>query len=132
MRSRRGAGKRVRGAFLAFVMTAVAVFAAPTPSMADGDLYFVGCEGSYASCLIGTKVGLPSGQCMTASASYGSTQVCIEYSGDYVYVRDGLADGRSAMARIDSELGLAYRYCRNTQGAGTWVRCNFDWSEAGR
>ncbi|MEQ4305380.1 hypothetical protein ABNF97_29035 [Plantactinospora sp. B6F1] len=115
------------------MVTAVGVFAAPTPSMADGDLYFVGCEGAYASCQTGVKVSYPVGVCTTAPAStYGATIVCVEYDGDYVYVKDNDADGRSAMARIDSERGLAYRYCRNTHGAGSWARCNFNWSEAGQ
>jgi len=38
MRSRAGAGRRVRAALLAQVATAVAVFATPTASMASGDL----------------------------------------------------------------------------------------------
>lgn len=47
MRFRVGARQWVRTALLALVATAVTVFATPAPSMADGDLYFVGCEGSY-------------------------------------------------------------------------------------
>ncbi|MEJ3746138.1 hypothetical protein WEI85_22970 [Actinomycetes bacterium KLBMP 9797] len=120
-----------RAGVLALVLTAVAVFAAPPPSMAAGDLYFVGCEGSYASCQTGVEVAGPVGVCRTTGSAYHSTQVCIDYNGDYVYVRDGQVDDRSAMARIDSELGLAYRYCRNPYGYNSWARCNFDWSEAG-
>ncbi|SCL44543.1 hypothetical protein GA0070606_0339 [Micromonospora citrea] len=127
-----GRSRRGQAAALALVATAVAVFVAPKPSMAGGDPYFVGCESSSASCQTGVKVAGPVGVCMTESATYASTSVCLDYNGDHVYVRDGSADGRSAMARIDSERGLAYRYCRNTHGHGSWARCNFDWSEAGR
>ncbi|WP_435124440.1 hypothetical protein [Micromonospora tulbaghiae] len=130
-RSQLAVNRRIRGGLFALAMTAVAVFAAPTPSLASGDLYFVGCEGSYASCQTGVRVSLAEGVCTGASASYGATIVCVDYNGDYVYVKDNDADGRSAMARIDSERGVAYRYCRNTHGAGSWARCNFDWSEAG-
>lgn len=130
-RSRLSANRPVRAGLLALVVTAVAVFAAPKPSMASGDQYFVSCDASWSSCQTGVKVSYPVGVCDTVSAYYGSTIVCIEYNGDYVYVKDNDADGDSAMARIDSEYGVAVRYCRNPHGAGSWARCNFDWSESG-
>ncbi|GAA4260809.1 hypothetical protein [Dactylosporangium darangshiense] len=124
--------KVFRAGFVALVVTAIAVFAAPTPSMAGGDQYFVACEGVWASCQTGTKVAGPVGVCLMADAYYHSTIVCIDYDGDYVYVKDNKADGQSAMARIDSDRGdVLTRYCRNTHGNGTWARCNFNWSEAG-
>lgn len=34
------------------------------------------------------------------------------------------------MAYVWSGEGVEVRYCRNNQGYGTWVKCNFDWVEA--
>ncbi|TDB78806.1 MULTISPECIES: hypothetical protein [unclassified Micromonospora] len=65
------------------------------------------------------------------TAYYHSTIVCVDYSGDYVYVKDNDADSYSGLAYIWSQYGVADRYCRNTHGNGTWARCNFDWSEDG-
>lgn len=130
--ARLGSSRRIRAGLLALAVTAVTVFATSTPSMAGGDLYFVGCESASASCQTGVKVSYPAGVCTTAGAYYGSTIVCVDYYGDYVYVKDNHADGFAAMAYIESEYGLRDRYCRNPHTAGTWARCNFDWSESGR
>ncbi len=127
--SRLGLGRRLRGGLLALVVTAVAVFAAPTPSMAAGDNYFISCDAAFSSCQTGKKVSSPAGVCGIASAYYGSTIVCVDYYGDYVYVKDNKADGYAAMAVIESDRGIAYRFCRNPHGNGSWAKCNFDWSE---
>ncbi|MEV0730993.1 hypothetical protein [Polymorphospora sp. NPDC050346] len=66
----------------------------------------------------------------TCGTGYGSTRICIDYDGDYVFVYDGEADGGSGLAEIYSSSGsYDFRYCRNAHGAGTWARCNFDWPE---
>ncbi|WP_346534350.1 hypothetical protein [Micromonospora sp. DPT] len=131
-RSRFGSSRRFRAGLLALAATIVTVFAAPTPSMADGDQYFVSCEASWASCQTGVKVSYPTGMCDTVSAWAGATIVCIDYGGDHVYVKDNDADGSSAIAKIESEFGVSSRFCRNPYGAGSWAACNFNWSEAGQ
>ncbi|GAA3483060.1 hypothetical protein GCM10018966_075920 [Streptomyces yanii] len=51
---------------------------------------------------------------------------------DYVYVRDGQAEGHVAIGKIVAMEGsIATRYCRNPDGYGTWAKCNFDWAESG-
>jgi hypothetical protein len=121
----------IRTGVLALVATAVAVFAAPTPSLADGDDYYFGCPVSTYSCQTGVKITLPAGECDTSTAATGSTIVCVDYSGDYVYVKDTSADSHSALAWISSDAGGVHdRLCRNPHGKGTWAKCNFDWSEA--
>ncbi|WP_189047283.1 hypothetical protein [Micromonospora sonchi] len=69
---------------------------------------------------------------MTTSLAYAYTSVCIDYDGDYVYVKDGKADGYAAMALVYSANGVNTRLCRNNHGNGTWAKCNFNWAEAGR
>lgn len=118
-----------RGAVLV-AAAMVAVFGLPAAAMAE-DNYYKTCEYDYASCQTGVAAGLVEGQCMTASLSYGSTSVCVDYDGDYVYVRDGRADGYAAIGYVGSANGVSDRFCRNNHGYGTWVRCNFDWVEAG-
>lgn len=121
--------------FVALVITATTVVAAPAPSMAAGDNYHYECAYSWASCQTGVVVGAPSGlPCKSASAGWGYTTVCVQYDGDYVYVKDRDADGNSAMGQIysDSANGsITYRSCRNPNGVDSWVRCNFNWSESG-
>jgi hypothetical protein len=125
--------RAVRAGLLAIVFTVAAVFALPTPGMAANYLYE--CEYSWASCQEGVLVSAPSGlPCGTTSTIFHSTTVCIGYDGDYVYVRDGEADGDSAIASIQNSSdgsSVTYRSCRNKEGVGTWVRCNFNWSESG-
>src|SRR5581483_9574456 len=109
--------KAVRAGGLALAATAVAVFANPTPSLAGGDQYFISCEAVWASCQTGTKVAGPVGECLGTSGAYNSTIVCVDYDGDYVYVKDGKADGYPAMAVIDSDRGnVLTRFCRNNHG----------------
>lgn len=117
-----------RGAVYTLAASMVAVFALPAAAMAE-DNYYKTCGQSNVSCQTGVTAGLVEGECMTTSAALASTSVCVDYSGDYVYVRDGKADGYAAMAYIWSEEGVEVRYCRNNQGYGTWVKCNFDWVE---
>jgi hypothetical protein len=61
-----------------------------------------------------------------------TTPVDLKYDGDYVYVRDGQADGHAAIAEIAGGDGnVVTRFCRNPYGYGTWAECNFDWTESG-
>jgi hypothetical protein len=58
------------------------------------------------------------------------TTAAVKAVGDYVYVRDLCADGKSAVGRVWSPTGATdVRICRNSLGAGTWARCDFDWPE---
>jgi hypothetical protein len=106
------------------------VFGVPSAAMAEAN-YYADCELERVICAYGTEVGLPQGVCMTASATYGRTQVCVDYDGDHVYVRDGDADGHGAAAIVYSDNGVAHRWCANNKGYGTWVHCNFNWVEEG-
>jgi hypothetical protein len=109
----------------------VAVFAMPSSAMAE-EYYFQDCELERVTCQFGVEVAGPIGQCMTANAAHGKTQVCIQYDGDYVYVKDGDADGYGAAALVLSEFGdINMRWCANRHGYGSWVRCNFNWREDG-
>jgi hypothetical protein len=124
--------RMVRAGFLAMVVTVIAVFAAPTPSMAAGDNYLDQCDAAWVSCQTGVRVSGPTGVCATAGADFHFTKVCVDYSGDYVYVLDLYSDGYSAMALIESQRGSTLsRFCRNPNGLNTWARCNFDWREDG-
>ncbi|WP_344922359.1 hypothetical protein [Plantactinospora mayteni] len=113
---------------------AFVVFAAPTSAMAD-ESWYDDCV-AYASsvCQTGVQVGGPAGEdeCATASADMHYTRVCINFDGDYVYVKDGKEDTHSAIAAVTGGTGsVTGRYCRNPYGNGTWARCNFDWTESG-
>ncbi|MEJ3746140.1 hypothetical protein WEI85_22980 [Actinomycetes bacterium KLBMP 9797] len=123
--------KTLRVGFVALVAAVTGVFVAPAPSMADGD-YYDACSASWVSCQTGTRVYSTAGYCETIVAEYGSTRICVDYDGDYVYVYDGAGDQNSAMGYISNNIGdVLDRHCRNPYGAGTWARCNFDWAEAG-
>jgi hypothetical protein len=131
-RSWLGRSRRVRIGLVALGASAIVVLAAPAPAMAAGDNYYHECANSWASCQTGTVVGPPSGlPCASASANWHYTTVCVDYSGDYVYVKDRESDGNSAVAMIQSPGSVTYRACRNPHGVGSWARCNFDWSESG-
>lgn len=109
----------------------VAVFALPSAAMAEADFY-QDCQFDDVICTFGTRVAAPQGlQCETTSDHTGSTRVCIDYATDSVYVRDGRVDGYGAVARVWSDNGVPWRYCANNQGEGWWVKCDFDWVEAG-
>ncbi|GGM53642.1 hypothetical protein GCM10011608_43170 [Micromonospora sonchi] len=123
--------RRAVGGVLALLTAAVVVLAAPSPAMASENYANI-CEVSYASCQTGVQAGLVEGQCMTANATSHYTQVCVKYDGDYVYVRDGQADGHAAVAEISGGNGdIRNRFCRNPYGYGTWAKCNFNWTESG-
>lgn len=60
-------------------------------------------------------------------------EVCVRKYGDYIFVRDKETDGWGAVAIVSRrDFGGYVRKCRNPYGAGTWARCNFNWSEGHR
>jgi hypothetical protein len=125
----------LRAAVLSLIAAVVAVFAVQSPSWADED-YHQSCPNDWVTCQTGVQVvGPPSsgGDCGTSGADTGHTVVCVVYDGDYVYVKDGSADGMAAMARIAYENvdvdSKNIRFCRNNYGNGSWARCNFYWNE---
>ncbi|MEV4756327.1 hypothetical protein AB0J86_14605 [Micromonospora sp. NPDC049559] len=117
-----------RGAVL-LAAAMVAVLAVPSAAFAE-ETFYKSCEYDNVACQTGVEVGLPQGQCMGANTAYASTQICVDYYGDYVYVRDGRSDGYAAIGYVGSDEGILTRFCRNNHGYGTWARCNFDWVEA--
>ncbi|MFE9201174.1 hypothetical protein [Micromonospora sp. NPDC007230] len=119
--------RRAVGGALALATAAFVVFAAPAPAMAAEDWY-KGCNDGETACQTGVQVGAGEGECH--STPYGNTTVCVDYYGDYVYVKDGKTDGNSAIGAVSAYEGsYSFRYCRNPYGSGTWARCNFDWIE---
>jgi hypothetical protein len=127
--------RALRGAVLSLIAAVVAVFAVQSPSWADED-YYDACRNDWVTCQTGVQVaGPPSsgGDCGTAGSDSGRTVVCVVYDGESVYVKDGMADGYAAMARISYENvdvdSKNIRFCRNNYGNGSWARCNFDWNE---
>lgn len=77
---------------------------------------------------LGTVVKGPGTACANSSAWNTHVKVCYQTDGDYLYVYDGAADGRSAWGTIRSP---ERRQCRNAAGNGTWVRCNFNLEKDG-
>lgn len=130
-RSAGRSGAALRGAFLAVLATMVAVFTLQSPGMAD-EGYAATCAADNVICETGVKVTGPQGECLQANADFHHTIVCVEYNGDYIYVKDNQVDDKSALGTVYSENGVNFRLCRNTYGNATWVRCNFDWAEAGK
>jgi hypothetical protein len=120
----------MRAVVFTLAAAVAAIFAAPGAALADED-YFKDCGYSNVSCQTGVQVGIPNGECMTASPAHHYTSVCVGYDGDYVYVKDGLDDGMAAMAFIRTDQGeVTGRHCRNNYGYGSWARCDFDWVES--
>jgi hypothetical protein len=121
----------LRAALVAMAATALAVFALQSPSMAEEN-YSGLCARADTGCVTGVKVAAPQGDCYTADSESASTGACVVYAGDYVYVKDGQADGRAALASVrDPDGPVLYQLCRNNYGNGTWARCNLDWVESG-
>lgn len=105
------------------------VLGVPSAALADENYYY-DCGYESVACQTGVTNVLVEGQCMTADAAHHKTQMCVDYSGDYVYVYDGQADGYAAMAEVYTTRGtINTRLCRNNYGYDTWARCNFDWVE---
>jgi hypothetical protein len=120
----------IRGAVYTLAAAVVAVFAVPSAAMADED-YYKDCPESYVSCQTGVEVSGPQGVCAWTNTDFHSTSVCVDYVGDYVYVRDGEADTFAAMGFVSTDEGeIRGRHCRNNHGYGTWARCDFDWVES--
>lgn len=73
----------------------------------------------------GQKVRGPGTACLGNNAENDNVKVCFQEDGEYLYVKDKAADGRSAYGQIAGR----DRHCRNLHGKGTWVRCNFSFDE---
>jgi hypothetical protein len=126
---RRKVNRTVARAAVLIAAAALAVFALPAAAQAEDD-YYKNCSFTTVSCQTGVTNVLVEGDCMSAGAQDHYTTICVDYSGDYVYVHDGQADGHSAIGFVGSNNGsVNSRYCRNNHGYNTWARCNFDWVE---
>jgi len=52
---------------------------------------------------------------------------CFDKAGDHVYVQDTLADGHHAEGYVTAnDYSWWSPNCKNYNGAGTWVHCDFD------
>ena len=103
---------RHRRVTLSLIVAALAVGVAPATASAD-------------EIVIGEKVGSAGDACDGNNAANGHVKVCFQPDGEWLYVRDAAADGRSAY-------GLVWgrdRVCRNPHGEGTWARCNYSFRE---
>ncbi|GAB3569731.1 hypothetical protein GCM10027445_21970 [Amycolatopsis endophytica] len=115
-------------------LAAATITLTAAPSAAAEPGFLSSCSYSHVACKNGAKVSVPSpyNRCETAGSSVGSTQVCVLYDGDVVYVKDGSADGRSALGTIVATSGVEYRICRNPHGSGTWAKCTWNWGESAK
>ena len=107
----RNAPKR-RYLSLSLIVAALAVGAAPATASAD-------------IIVAGEKVSGPGSACDGNNASNEHVKVCFQPDGEWLYVRDSAADGRSAFGQISGR----DRVCRNSHGSGTWARCNYSFRE---
>jgi hypothetical protein len=96
--------------------------------------------GAATTWKIGTPVGKPSmlqQDAIVESWASGCPDTMdalatLKRDGDVVHVRDNCQDGRSAVALVQTLSGPNEgdrRICRNKEGVGTWVRCNWNWAE---
>ncbi|MGH3737451.1 MAG: hypothetical protein ACRDT6_17855 [Micromonosporaceae bacterium] len=91
-------------------------------------------EGVEYHCQIGSRIYSEPNYNQCNEEYSGTThymEVCVLKPGDHIYVKDKQSDGKSAVAEIvrRDRSGIR-RVCRNNQGAGTWVHCNFNWSDS--
>ena len=75
--------------------------------------------------VIGESVSGPGNACDGNNAANDNVKVCFQPDGEWIYVKDVAADGRSAYAVVAGR----DRVCRNPHGQGTWVRCNYSFRE---
>ncbi len=101
-----------RGVVPVLIAAAVAVGAAPGVASAE-------------EIEIGQKVRGPADACTGNDVSNDNVRVCFRSDGEWLYVQDREADGRSAYGQIANR----DRHCRNPYGQGTWVRCNYSFRE---
>ncbi|SDL19220.1 hypothetical protein SAMN05216298_2983 [Glycomyces sambucus] len=128
-RLRRRVSRTVARTVVFVAAAALAVFALPAAAMAE-DNFYESCTFSTFSCQTGVTNVLVEGDCMSAGSQGNYTTICVDYSGDYVYVHDGQADGHSAIGFVFSTRGsVNSRICRNNHGYDTWAKCNFNWTE---
>lgn len=118
--------------FCTVFMGSALALAVQSPAMASWSRF---CDTNYYRCQIGVRVsGIPSDvDTCTWRLGEPNTTACIKYNGDLVWVKDTAKDGHSSVTAIYRFDGKGHKYvCRNRAGAGTWVRCNFDWQEGNR
>jgi hypothetical protein len=72
---------------------------------------------------LGTRVSGPEGSCANKSIENAHVKVCFAAFGEWLYVQDKAADGRSAYGQI--LVPEVKDPCRNKFGAGTWAKCNY-------
>lgn len=122
--------RRKPGAAAAVIASVLAVIAIPAAAYAGTNVWQDGVQVSHS--LQGGPSTETVGDRAVAGCGYVA-QAEVQKSGDYVFVADFCADGRSAVAkvRIYNKSGSDYddKVCRNKSGKGTWVRCNWDWIE---
>jgi hypothetical protein len=98
---------------LSLVVAALALGAAPATASAE-------------EIVIGERVSGPGDACHGGNnASNSHVTVCFQPYGEWLYVKDGDDDHRSAFGEIENR----DRVCRNKNGQGTWVRCNYSFGE---
>lgn len=127
--------KTIMSGLLSIVAAAATLLAAPAPASAAEADFYEGCAKASVSCQNGVSVSsAPSSPCgsYVKNETIVVARVCVDPSGDYVYVYDGYSDGYAALGQVEASAGVDVRLCRNGNGNHTWVRCNFDWSESAR
>jgi hypothetical protein len=93
------------------------------------------CKRDQIWCARGVRVhpGTQSPGDFCSGTSTLTLRFCVKYDGDYVWAKDTASDGHGTSAEVGSPTGQytdpRARVCLNRAGAGTWVRCNFDWPE---
>lgn len=118
-------------------VTLILTFALQSPASAGP-----GCGGSLHPCSTaewnaGSKSGAPkwsdgahwTEQVLSYRKCGVDAKAVIREEGDWVYVMDTCADGRSAVGYWQMTHSKRHGYCRNKRGAGKWVRCNKNWPE---
>ncbi|MGH3648116.1 MAG: hypothetical protein ACRDTM_13205 [Micromonosporaceae bacterium] len=105
------------------------------PSVSSEDYFSGRCVYGRTYCKNGLRI-YPTPGYDPAGADWcwydSHVRICIKWEGDYVYVKDKVSDGRSAVAEVYGPVSTwepRSLYCRNPYGTGTWARCNFDWPE---
>ena len=72
------------------------------------------------------QAGPPGGS--VCSGDDNRVNSCFTPNGDVFWVKDTEKDGRSSVARWQTNDGRT-GYCRNAKGYNTWVSCNYNFQE---
>ena len=126
---------RILHRVLGALVLVAAVVAIPAPASAGGSVT-TWQTGVKVSSPVGREtwiIGSPDAWAWSNLTRCGDweSRAWVRRTGDYVYLKDECADGRSAVAQVTFPYnGTNYhRMCRNSHGNGTWARCNFNWPE---